>query len=298
MAKKVEKKEAVVRDGGPTFVYKKVKYKFLTEMLGTCTEVGIYKEHVLKKAQKEIAKANKLHGKIIKSLEKYRGTVITPEKELQELKAILRAYQERVGKMDPLPDSIDELLDYSKEVAKEYEEMIARGESQKATVFMRDTEGRAIISTHMIIGNLKENLRNIVNNSEAKSKSVGTQVAVGEVMATDIKVVEDFIRPSHDIVRKENGEPDILERPIRFKVMGETKSAIAMSEYLPKGTEIEFTFRIRRGSPVLDELPELLELGQNCGLGQWRGSGKKGAFMHKIEDCEAPVHEYSKDGWK
>lgn len=279
------------------FVYKRVQYKFLTEMFGTCSEPGIYNEHVLKKAKKEIAKANKLHGKIIKSLEKYKGSKITPEKEFEELKGILRAYQERVGKMDPLPDNLEDLLEYSKEVSKEYEEMISKGEGQRATVFMRDTDGWPIISTHMMIGNLKENLRSIVNNSEKKSKPITTKVSVGEVMATDIKVVEDFVRPSKDIVRKENGEPAIFERPIHFKVMNETKSAIAMSEYLPEGTEIAFTFRIRAGSPILDILVELLESGKNCGLGQWRGSGKKGSFVYKIEDCEDPGHKYQAEGW-
>jgi hypothetical protein len=149
----------------------------------------------------------------------------------------------------------------------------------------------------MVIGNLKENLRTIVNNSTKNSKAITTKVSVGEVMATDIKVVEDFVRPSMDIVRTEKGEPAIFERPIHFKIMNETKSAIAMSEYLPKGAEITFTFRIRAGSPILDILTELLEAGKNCGLGQWRGSGKKGAFVYKIEDCEDPGHEYQAEGW-
>ena len=280
------------------FVFKRVKYKFLTQVLGTCTEVELYNEHVLKKAQKEIAKANKLHGKIIKSLEKYKGSEITAEKEFEELKAVLRAYQEKVGKRDPLPDNLTDLLEYSKEVAREYEELLARGETQKSTVFMRDTDGHAKISSHMIIGNYKENLKSLINNSEKGSKALTSKVSVGEVMATDVKVVEQFIRPSQDIVRKPNGEAEILERPIRFERMGKTQTAIAMSEYLPEGTEIEFTLRIRSGSPVLEVLPELLEMGKNCGIGQWRGSGGMGSFVYKIEDCEDPGHKYQEDGWK
>lgn len=279
------------------FVYKKVKYKFLTEMLGTCTEVPLYHEHVIKKAQKEIARANKLHGKIVKSLEKYKGSDITPQKEFEELKAVLRAYQERVGKKDSLPDNVTDLLEYSKEIYEDYEELVAKGETQKSTVFMRNEEGHAIISTHMLIGNLKENLKSLVNNSEKGSLAVKSKVSVGEVMATDIKVVEDFVRPSLDVLKKD-GKPVLLERPIRFERMGKTQTAIAMSEQIPAGAEVEFTFRVRNGSPVLDVLEPLLEMGRNNGIGQWRGSGKKGAFVFKIEDCEDPGHKYQAEGWR
>jgi hypothetical protein len=294
----VAKEEGIKKKTGNIFIYKRLKYKFLSEVLGTCTEVELYNEHVLKKAQKEIKAANALHNKIIKSLDKYKGTKLTPEKEFEELKAVLRAYQERVGKRDELPDNLEDLLEYSKEVAKDYEEMLSRGETQKSTVFMRDTDGWPIISTHMVVGNFKENLKSIINNSPAKSKAITSKVSVGEVMATDVKVVEDFVRPSLDLVRKPDGTVDILERPIHFNFKGETKSAIAMSEYLPAGTEIEFTLRIRAVSPVLEVLDELLEMGKNNGIGQWRGSGKKGNFMYKMEDCDEPVHPFAKDGWK
>lgn len=280
------------------FVYKKINYKFLTEVLGTCTEVELYQEHVLKKAQKEIAKANKLQGKIIKSLEKYKGVEITEQKEFEELKAVLRAYQERVGKRDPLPENIEDLLTYSKEVTEEYEALLAKGETQKSTVFMRDESGHAILSTHMFIGNYKENLKSMINNSEKGSLAIKSKVATGEVMSTDVKVVEDFVRPSMDIARNEKGEPCIIERPIRFERMGKVMTAIAMSEYIPAGAEVTFTLRIRAGSPFLDLLPDLLQMGRNNGIGQWRGSGKKGIFMYKMEDCPEPKHEWENDGWK
>jgi LEA14-like dessication related protein len=279
------------------FVFKKVRYKFLTNLLGTCTEAELYNEHVLKKAQKEIAKANKLQGKMIKSLEKYKDVEISADKEASELKAILRAYQEKVGKRDPLPDNVTDLLSYAKEINEEYEALMSKGEEQKSTVFMRDEDGHAIISTHMIIGNFKENLKSMVNNSEKGSMAVKSKVSAAEIMSTDVKVVEDFTRPSMDILRHENGKAQILERPIRFERMGKTVTAIALSEQIPAGAEIEFTLRIRKGSPVLDVLPELLEMGKLNGLGQWRGSGKMGLFVYKIEDCENPGHKYEKDGW-
>lgn len=66
------------------------------------------------------------------------------------------------------------------------------------------------------------------------------------------------------------------------------QTTAARSEYLPRGTEIEFTLKVKAGSPVLDILPELLAMGKNKGLGQWSGSGGRGAFMYQIEDCEEP----------
>lgn len=279
-------------------IYKKVKYKFITEVLGPCPDTEVYSEHVLKKAQKEIAKANKLHGKMVKSLDKYKGSSITPEKEFEELKGVLRAYQERIGKREPLPDNITDLMAYARTVSEEHEALLKEGDTQKSTVFMRDENYHAMISTHMFIGNYKENLKSIVNNSEKGSKAITSKVSVGEIMSTDIKVVEDFVKPSNDIVRTADGKPAILERIIRFERMGKTQTAIAMSEYLPEGTEVEFTLRIREGSPILDVLPELLENGKLCGIGPWRGSGKKGLFVVKIEDCADPGHKYQKDGWK
>lgn len=279
------------------YVYKKVQYKFLTEILGTCTEVEIYNEHILKKAQKEIAKANKLQNKIIKSLEKYKGVEITEQKEFAELKAILRAYQERVGKRDPIPENLDDLLSYAKEINEEYESLIAKGEAQKCSIFMRNAEGHAILSTHMFIGNFKASLKSLINNSEKGSFAIKTKVATGEIMSTDVKVVEDFVKPTLDLARNENGQPRFIERPIRFEQMGVTKTAIAISEYIPAGAEVTFTLRIREGSPFIDVLPDLLKMGRNNGIGQWRGSGKKGIFMYKIEDCPEPTHAWGNEGW-
>jgi hypothetical protein len=280
------------------FVFKRVKYLFLTNILGTCTEAELYYEHVLKKAQKEIAKANKIQGKIAKSLEKYKGAEISQDKEVSELKGILRTVQEKIGRKDPLPDTIEALLTLAKELNEEYEELVAKGDDQKSTVFMRDKSGHAILSTHMIIGNFKENLKSMVNNSEKGSMAVKSKVATGEIMSTDVKVVEDFVKPTKDVLRHENGKAELLERPIRFERMGKTMTAIALSEQIPEGAEIEFVLRIRAGSPFLDVLPELLEMGKLNGIGQWRGSGKKGLFVYKIEDCDDPGHGYEKDGWK
>jgi hypothetical protein len=280
---------------GPNWTYFKLELKLQTDMLGTCCEASIYNEHVLQKAKKEIAKANKLTGKLEKSLQKYQGSEISFEKELLELKAVIRAYQAHVGRRDELPDDIDELLEYAKELEAEYAELVSAGETAKATVFMKDKDNWPIISTHMVLGNIKENLKIITNNGD---KSIVTsKVSCGEIGALDVKAVEAFMRPDLDIKRDAKGKPVLEERPIMFERMGKKLTAIAQSEVLPAGAEMVCTLRVRKDSPITqDALWKLLDLGKSNGLGTWRGSGNRGAFVFRLTalpDFREPVPE----GW-
>ena len=273
-----------------TFTYYKLNLKLLTEQLGTCTEVSIYEKHVQEKAKKEIADANRL----AKKLSKYKGVEFSDEKQAEELKGILRSYMQRSGVLHELPNTIPELVELAALIKEEFESSMDEGGSAP-TVFMRDKDGFPMISTHMILGNLKENLKIMTNNGDksiAKSK-----VSVGEMGALDIKVVEDFIIPSMDIIRNDEGKPQLLERPIKFERMGKVETAICRSEYLPIGTEYECTLRIRTGSPMnnLETLKTLFDLGLNNGLGQWRGSGKKGSYTYKVEPIT--YKEKLPEGW-
>jgi hypothetical protein len=285
-----------------TYTYYNLKLKLLTEQLGTCTEVSIYEKHVQEKAKKEIADANRL----AKKLSKYKGVEFSDDKQAEELKGILRSYMQRSGILHELPNTIPELIELAAEIKEEFESKMDDGGSAP-TVFMRGTDGWPIISSHMILGNLKENLKIMTNNGDksiAKSK-----VSVGEMGALDIKVVKDFLRPSMDIVREDDGEPKydvrgwpnakpkLLERPIKFDRMGKIETAICRSEVLPVGTEYECHLRIRTGSPLnnMDVLKTLLDMGKNNGLGQWRGSGNKGSFAYKLE--KVTYQEKLPEGW-
>lgn len=277
------------------FTYYKLNLKLASEQLGTCTEVSIYNEHVLQKAKKSIAEANRLAGKVTKALAKFaKQEMIGEIKELEELKGIIRKYHEVLGRSDTIPDKVDEILAYSQGLQEEFDALVKSGEERKSTIFMRGEDGHPVISSHMILGNLKENLRIIVNNSsepeDKKKARVRFKSQVAEIGALDVKVVEAFIRPSNDIVRGNDGKPTLLERPIRFERMGKVQTAIALSEYLPVGTEYECHLRVRTDSPFNDNdaqlLKQLLDMGKNNGLGQWRGSGSKGQFFYKIEKVD------------
>jgi len=275
--------------------YYSVRFKLMTEMLGTCTSASIWQKHIIEKAKKEIAKANKLSGKITKALEKYRGEDISTEKNISELKGIIRSYQQMLGKRDELPESIDELLEYAQEIEADFTEMCKEGDAEACTIFMKDDQGWPQISTHMILGNLKENLRIMVNNGD---KSIlNYKNSVGEVGALDLKPIESYMRPSHDIMRKADGAPDLLERPISFERMGKKQTAIQLSERLPIDTTFGCTLRVRRLSPLTETaLHVLFDLGKNNGLGAWRGSGNRGAYWFKLEK----LHDYEEEkpeGW-
>ena len=163
---------------------------------------------------------------------------------------------------------------------------------------MRDRDtGLPMISTHMMVGNFKENLRIVVNGGD--KSLIKSKVAVGETMALVVKPVEKFWVASSDIMRDEDGDRDLCIRPITFEVMGKRTTAIAMSEQLPEDTIFTGTLRVVAGS-VLDDpdtLKYLLDLGKNNGLGSWRGSGNKGAFNYKLEHLPG-YKEVFADGWE
>lgn len=305
------------------FVYYKLQIRLASEQLGTCTQASIFDEHILKKSQKMIADANRKKDKLTKALTKYAGVEITELKEIKELQGIIRRYQEVIGKIEEIPDDLEPLLEYAANLDAEYNEIIKKENEGKSTCFMRSKEGKPMISSHMIIGNIKENLKIIINNSSEKkeNKIVKSKVAVGEILALDIKPIEEFMYPDMDIVRerktghrKEDFElvirsidemdeklpPHILERPIKFERMGKVETAISRSEYLPKGTQFTVNLRVRKDSPLSENdaapLRKILDFGKSNGLGQWRGSGSKGQYFYKLDKLDKDP-TLIPDGW-
>lgn len=278
------------------FDYYRLQIKLKTEMLGTCTEADIYHEHVLKKAQKLIKKANVIGGKLTKKLKKYEGKEISLEKEVKEIQGIVRHYGEILGKTDKLPNTIEGLMEYNDSIQEELEDFFLNKEmNQGITIFMKDEDGWPMISTHMILGNIKGNLSTIINNTPKGSYGVTSKVAVSEIGALDVSPIEEFVRPSLDIKREKNGEHKLLERIVRFNRMGKDETAIQRSESIPAGARFEVHLRVRKLSPFnLDGaklLREVLAYGLNQGLGAWRGSGNKGQYIYRLTQVTAQEAE-------
>lgn len=272
------------------FNYYKLNLKMIREMLGTCPSCDIMHEHVIEKARKQIKLANSLERKVSKKLEKYVGDDISDYSEIKELQAVLRTYMQILGKQFEIPEVLSELLELSKTLNEEIEEMIKNGETRKMTVFMRDPEGNPIISSHMILGNIKEILRAIVNSGDKtlfKSK-----VQLSECSALDIKPIEKFLVASQPVY------PEPLVRPIRFDQMGKQVTALVASEVLPEGTEFMCTLRVRKGSNFdsLATLKFIFDHGKLLGLGQWRGSGNYGSYVFKLEHLPEFMEDFG-DGW-
>jgi hypothetical protein len=273
-------------------------------MVATCTEVSIMEDHIYQKARKAAKEAEKHSGKIRKALDKYKGTVIPEEKEVLEIQGVIRSFAILCGKPADLilPTDITSLLELSQEIESEYHDILKKGDIPRSSVFMKQPVNGdknnlwPVISSHMVIGNLKENLKIIVNNGD---KSIlKSKVSVGETFALDVKPIEDFMIPDQDINKDENGVRILLERPIQFKdSFGNTVTAISSSETLPAGTKFECTLRCRKGSPI-DEaaLRKLLDFGKNNGLGAWRGSGHKGSYNYKLDRLRG-YKEVFEDGW-
>lgn len=273
------------------YSYYGLKLKLIRPMLATCPSADIMHEHVIEKARKQIKAANSLEKKMSKKLSKYVGDEISASKEIEELKGILRSYMEIIGRQMELPDTLSELLELSKILNEEVESLIKSGDTQKATVFMRDAQGRAVISGHMVLGNIKEILRTVINGGDKSIFKSKTQLS--ESSAVDIKAVEKFLVASKPV------EPDLLVRPIRFDQMGKQVTALVASEVLPEDTEFDCTLRIRKDSPLNSEevLSMIFDFGKNLGLGQWRGSGNMGAYLFKINHLPDYKEVFS-DGWR
>ena len=287
--------------------YYSILFRLRRAMLGTCTEASIMQEHVIQKARKQIKKANRLSDRIVKSLDKFKGDTISADKEIEEVKKIIMAFAELTASplSTDLPNDLSSLLKIASTVKKDYDELVAKGEQAKFTVFMKEPKNGEpsvlwpVISTHMILGNLKENLKIITNNGDKTILS--TKVSIGETMALDVKAVEEFMTPNMDIMRHPDGKPLIEERPISFNRMGKTETAIAASEQLPKGAQFGCNLRIRKGSPI-DEiaLKKLFTYGKNNGLGANRGAGNFGSYDYKLTKLSnyVEVVEGHNDGWR
>ena len=313
---KEERVPKVITTAQDMFMYKKLDFLLFRDMLATTTgNVSIWTEHIIQKSRKEIKSANAMEKKIAKAHARYIGDNISEMKELAEYKAIIRSLRQTVKEVPDhdeelasreVPNDMEEVLAYGRELQEFIDAAIKRGETQKKTVFMLeeldevDEKGNKktwpVISSHMVLGNFKENLRNIINNSP-KEKSIYTKVSCGEIMAGDIKCVEEFLKPTIDLKRDKNGKPQVCERPLHFDLKGERMSAIAMSEIIPAGAIFSCHLRIRRESPIVNMLVELLHMGKNNGLGAWRGSGGKGAYYFKLRDCTYAEAEKIPEGW-
>lgn len=72
----------------------------------------------------------------------------------------------------------------------------------------------------------------------------------------------------------------IMERPLRAMTAKGERISVARSDYMAEGKVLEFVVKIIPNKCGIDvkTIETLLQYGEVCGLGQWRGSGGYGKF--------------------
>lgn len=283
------------------FSYYELSIRLREPMLGTNASTDIMREHVINKSREMIKLANKSQKKIAKNLKKFVGVEISEQKEIEELKGILRAQQELICIKEEIPEDIVEILAYGKDLEARVDEYLKDKELYKSTIFLRDEGGNVGISSHMILGFMKSVLANIINSG---NKSIlKSKVQMGEALSMDIKFLETFLMSSFDILRNPENKERILNiRPIRFMRMGQSISALAASEQLPAGASFSTVMRVRKDSNLndIEVLKFILQHGKSIGLGAYRNSSHFGQFDYKINLIKnyVEVVEGAEDGWE
>lgn len=289
------------------FSYYGLNIRLRSNFLGTNpSSADVLKDHVIEKSRKQIAEANRGHKKVLKTLKKFVGDDITTQKELEELRGIIRGQQELLGVREDIPEDVKGIIAYSEELEERLSEKFENQELYKSTVFLRTEDGTPAISSHMILGNIKSVLSVIVNSQKPEEKKQGifkSKTQMSESLSMDIKFVETLLPASEDIIRDpETKERVLCVRPIRFNRLGVQTVALAASEQLPAGTVFSTTMRVRKGSNVdsMEVLQSIFDYGKNLGLGSWRSSNNYGQFDYQLTKLEDYVEEV-KDaelGWR
>lgn len=91
-----------------------------------------------------------------------------------------------------------------------------------------------------------------------------------------------FVSPRKIPFNLNDGEMDVLERPLRAQTAQGERVALARSDTCPEGSTLEFQVMILGELVTEKMLEEWLWYGRLMGIGQWR-SGGFGSFLYQIE---------------
>lgn len=150
------------------------------------------------------------------------------------------------------------------------------------TVFPRNSEGQPIIWDYQIKGFFKDACSMLARIGGKGEDGKKRKVNESSKMTAYKKTIDGliFVQPRQIPIRFD-GEVGICQRPLRAQTMQGERVALAISEEIPAGAEIEFDVMC-----LCDEneaaVREWLDYGILRGFGQWRNSGK-GRFTYSIE---------------
>jgi len=145
------------------------------------------------------------------------------------------------------------------------------------TVFSRDPAGDPFLFDYQIKGYLKETIGAMVDFDPIVLQE---KPSVKLSKYTYKRYIDKyiFVFPRKIPLRMPEGSTvTTCTRPLRAETMKGERVALATSEEVPKGTELECTIYWRH--PKFEEcIRDALEYGEWSGIGQWRNSGK-GRFV-------------------
>lgn len=167
------------------------------------------------------------------------------------------------------PDIHDEFIASNAPDAPSREEEIAAigvdaAQEKSKTVFPRGADGRPILWDYQIKGAFKDAAGMLRKVSGSKSSALKAYKKEIDGLI--------FVEPRQIPIVFE-GEVGNCQRPLRAQTMQGERVALASSETVPAGAELNFTVTCLVDADMA-AVEEWLDYGQLRGLGQWRNSGK------------------------
>ena len=159
------------------------------------------------------------------------------------------------------------------------------------TVFPRMDDGTPMFWDYQIKGFFKDTcggLSKLTGKDEngKKKKAVNESSKITSYKKTIDKLI--FVEP-RKIPINFTGDITICQRPLRAMTAQGERIALASSEEIPAGAQIEFSV-VCLSEEHIAAVKEWLEYGYWNGIGQWRNAGK-GRFVYEILDDEGNVIE-------
>ena len=208
-------------------------------------------------------------GGMALNVETYQSYIAKNAREDHEVKEVVKDEVVNTGKTE-------------REVAREDAKNVVEGEDQelKVTGFYRDEQtGNLILKGYQIKGFFK-----------AAAQAIKDQI---KLSACTSRIDNYLFIQESNIPLMRDGKPienpdGYLERPLRASTAQGPRVALAKSEMVKAGWELEFTIKIvehngTKQSKAIDEemVKEMLAYGELKGLLQWRNGGY-GSFTYEV----------------
>lgn len=212
---------------------------------------------------------------------------------MKEIKVRCTFTEEVLGTASNNPEIHREFIASKSPDAKSIEEEVAAlgvdaVEEKGMTVFSKNND-KPFLWDYQIKGFFKGACKALQNASEKDPDTGKKKPANESSKLTAYKSKIDlgvFVTP-REIPFEFDGSMGVCQRPLRAQTAQGERIALASSETVPSGAEIEFCVTVFNDN-WLPLVREWLDYGKWSGMGQWRNSGK-GRFVWEELDAEGNV---------